>query len=101
MSPPFVFLPTVQSSLRPDFQVAAQNCWVKKGGAFTGEVRYLPNTNMSFRPNTSLEYVCACILVMVYMCVHMGGGGCISSLILNISQCASRPATLVILIMHS
>lgn len=38
VSPPFVFLPTVQSSLKPDFQVAAQNCWVKKGGAFTGEV---------------------------------------------------------------
>lgn len=38
VSPPFVFLPTVQGSLKPDFQVAAQNCWVKKGGAFTGEV---------------------------------------------------------------
>lgn len=39
VSPPFVFLPTVQSLLKADFQVAAQNCWVKKGGAFTGEVR--------------------------------------------------------------
>ncbi|KDP44954.1 hypothetical protein JCGZ_01454 [Jatropha curcas] len=38
ISPPFVFLPLVKSSLRPDFHVAAQNCWVKKGGAFTGEV---------------------------------------------------------------
>ncbi|CAN8279426.1 unnamed protein product [Cochlearia groenlandica] len=38
VSPPFVFLPLVKSSLRPDFHVAAQNCWVKKGGAFTGEV---------------------------------------------------------------
>lgn len=28
----------VKSILRPDFHVAAQNCWVKKGGAFTGEV---------------------------------------------------------------
>ena len=40
VSPPYVFLPLVKSSLRPDFHVAAQNCWVKKGGAFTGEVRY-------------------------------------------------------------
>jgi triosephosphate isomerase len=24
--------------LRPDFSVAAQNCWVRKGGAFTGEI---------------------------------------------------------------
>ncbi|KAH7537199.1 hypothetical protein FEM48_Zijuj03G0066900 [Ziziphus jujuba var. spinosa] len=38
ISPPFVFLPLVKSILRPDFHVAAQNCWVKKGGAFTGEV---------------------------------------------------------------
>ncbi|KAL8050345.1 hypothetical protein ABFX02_06G077000 [Erythranthe guttata] len=38
VSPPYVFLPVVKSSLRPDFHVAAQNCWVKKGGAYTGEV---------------------------------------------------------------
>ncbi|KAJ8631732.1 hypothetical protein MRB53_025055 [Persea americana] len=38
VSPPFVFLPLVKNSLRPEFHVAAQNCWVKKGGAFTGEV---------------------------------------------------------------
>ena len=40
VSPPYVFLPMVKSILRPDFYVAAQNCWVKKGGAFTGEVRW-------------------------------------------------------------
>lgn len=40
MSPPFVFLPVLKGLLRPDFHVAAQNCWVRKGGAFTGEVRY-------------------------------------------------------------
>jgi triosephosphate isomerase len=38
VSPPFVFLSLVKESLRSDFHVAAQNCWVKKGGAFTGEV---------------------------------------------------------------
>ena len=38
MSPPFVFLPLVKSLLRADFHVAAQNCWVRKGGAFTGAV---------------------------------------------------------------
>ncbi|XP_024028106.1 triosephosphate isomerase, cytosolic [Morus notabilis] len=38
VSPPFVFLPLVKSLLRSDFQVAAQNCWVRKGGAFTGEI---------------------------------------------------------------
>ncbi|KFK34792.1 hypothetical protein AALP_AA5G193800 [Arabis alpina] len=38
VSPPYVFLPLVKSTLRPDFHVAAQNCWVKKGGAYTGEV---------------------------------------------------------------
>ncbi|KNA08538.1 hypothetical protein SOVF_161660 [Spinacia oleracea] len=38
VSPPFVFLSLVKILLRPDFHVAAQNCWVRKGGAFTGEV---------------------------------------------------------------
>lgn len=41
VSPSFVFLPFVKSLLRSDFQVAAQNCWVRKGGAFTGEIRYV------------------------------------------------------------
>ena len=39
VSPPYVFLPLVKGSLRSDFHVAAQNCWVSKGGAYTGEVR--------------------------------------------------------------
>lgn len=38
VSPPFVFLPQVKTALRSDFAVAAQNAWVKKGGAFTGEI---------------------------------------------------------------
>ncbi|CAN6442641.1 unnamed protein product [Victoria cruziana] len=38
VSPPFVFLPLVKGLLRADFSVAAQNCWVRKGGAFTGEI---------------------------------------------------------------
>ncbi|KVI05152.1 triosephosphate isomerase, cytosolic-like [Cynara cardunculus var. scolymus] len=38
VSPPFVFIPYVKSELRSEFHVAAQNCWVKKGGAFTGEI---------------------------------------------------------------
>ncbi|KAL7201708.1 hypothetical protein ACSBR1_033410 [Camellia fascicularis] len=38
ISPPFVFLPIVKSLLRSDFLIAAQNCCVQNGGAFTGEV---------------------------------------------------------------
>lgn len=40
VAPPFVFLTLVKSLLRSDFAVAAQNAWVKKGGAFTGEIRF-------------------------------------------------------------
>ncbi|KZV26117.1 Triosephosphate isomerase family protein [Dorcoceras hygrometricum] len=47
VSPPFVFLPIVKSILRPDFHVAAQNCWVKKGGAYTGEVSAEMLVNLS------------------------------------------------------
>ncbi|CAI0539746.1 unnamed protein product [Linum tenue] len=38
VSPPYVFLPVAKSLLRSDIKVAAQNCWVRKGGAFTGEI---------------------------------------------------------------
>ncbi|KAJ4795873.1 Triosephosphate isomerase [Rhynchospora pubera] len=38
VSPPFVFLPLVKALLRSDFAIAAQNCWVRRGGAFTGEI---------------------------------------------------------------
>lgn len=38
VAPTFLHLAEVKSSLRPEFKVAAQNCWVKAGGAFTGEV---------------------------------------------------------------
>ncbi|CAD7699414.1 unnamed protein product [Ostreobium quekettii] len=37
-APPFVYLDQVSKALMPPYQVAAQNCWVGKGGAFTGEV---------------------------------------------------------------
>jgi hypothetical protein len=40
VAPPFVFIPLVKSLLRSDFQIGAQNCWVKGGGAFTGEIRF-------------------------------------------------------------
>ena len=42
MAPAAVHIPTVRAALRKDFAVAAQNCWVKGGGAFTGELRCLP-----------------------------------------------------------
>lgn len=38
MSPTFVHLSAVSNSIVPPFQVAAQNCWTGKGGAFTGEI---------------------------------------------------------------
>lgn len=41
VSPPFVYLPLVKDLLRSDIYVAAQNCWVRKGGAFTGEIRFV------------------------------------------------------------
>lgn len=38
VSPTFVHVPEVLATLRKDFAVAAQNCWVKGNGAYTGEV---------------------------------------------------------------
>jgi triosephosphate isomerase len=38
VSPTFVHLDAVKRAIGPSYQVAAQNCWSTKGGAFTGEV---------------------------------------------------------------
>ncbi|KAK9901390.1 hypothetical protein WJX75_009893 [Coccomyxa subellipsoidea] len=38
VSPTAVHIPLVQSSLRKDFAIAAQNAWVKGSGAYTGEL---------------------------------------------------------------
>lgn len=39
VAPPFVYIDQVKSSLTDRIQIAAQNSWVSKGGAFTGEIR--------------------------------------------------------------
>jgi len=38
VSPSFVHIPLTLSSIRQDFAVAAQDCWTKGNGAFTGEI---------------------------------------------------------------
>ncbi|PON55101.1 Triosephosphate isomerase [Parasponia andersonii] len=38
VAPPFVYLDQVKSSLTDRIEISAQNSWVGKGGAFTGEI---------------------------------------------------------------
>lgn len=40
VSPPFVYIDQVKNSLTDKIDIAAQNSWIGKGGAFTGEIRY-------------------------------------------------------------
>ena len=47
VAPTAVHIPLVQSSLRKDFHIAAQNAWVKGCGAYTGEIRYAPGSPAS------------------------------------------------------
>ena len=39
VAPVFTHIPLVQQKLNSKITVAAQNCWVKGNGAYTGEVR--------------------------------------------------------------
>lgn len=39
VAPPFVYIDQVKSSLTDRIEISAQNSWVGKGGAFTGEIR--------------------------------------------------------------
>eukprot|EP00898_Chlorokybus_atmophyticus_P001809 jgi/Chlat1/2629/Chrsp178S02474 len=38
VAPPFPYIPLLKAKLRKEISVAAQNCWVGPGGAYTGEV---------------------------------------------------------------
>ncbi|KAM7479404.1 hypothetical protein LguiA_027617 [Lonicera macranthoides] len=38
VSPPFVYIDQVKNSLTDRIEIAAQNSWIGKGGAFTGEI---------------------------------------------------------------
>ena len=38
VAPTFIHLEQVQSALKKPYQLSAQNCWVGRGGAFTGEI---------------------------------------------------------------
>lgn len=38
VAPPFIYIDWVRANIKGEYQVAAQNCWVKSDGAFTGEI---------------------------------------------------------------
>jgi triosephosphate isomerase (TIM) len=39
VAPPFVYIEQVKKSLTDRIEISAQNVWIGKGGAFTGEIR--------------------------------------------------------------
>ncbi|KAL3539057.1 hypothetical protein ACH5RR_002423 [Cinchona calisaya] len=38
VAPPFIYIDQVKNSLTDRIEISAQNCWIGKGGAFTGEI---------------------------------------------------------------
>ena len=71
MAPTFVHLDRVQRSIKAPFQVAAQDCWVSKGGAFTGEVSAEMLADMSI-PWVILGHsgACVCSAVHAHAALH-------------------------------
>ena len=47
IAPPALYIIPLKELLRGDFKIAAQNCYIKTSGAFTGEIRcvQLPRTS--------------------------------------------------------
>nr|GLL28416.1 triosephosphate isomerase, chloroplastic-like [Ipomoea trifida] len=41
VAPPFLYIDQVKASLTDRIEISAQNCWISKGGAFTGEIRII------------------------------------------------------------
>ncbi len=58
MAPTFVHIPSVKAALNSSIGVAAQNCWVKGSGAYTGEIRclVLPSSSM-YRESSHLKFL--------------------------------------------
>ena len=57
VSPPFLYIEQVKSSLTDRIEISAQNCWVGKGGAYTGEIRFLSSLLDTFVFQYSSLYV--------------------------------------------
>lgn len=38
VAPPFIYIDYVRANIKSEYAVAAQNCWMKPDGAFTGEI---------------------------------------------------------------
>nr|GMD09814.1 triosephosphate isomerase, chloroplastic-like [Ipomoea batatas] len=38
VAPPFLYIDQVKATLTDRIEISAQNCWISKGGAFTGEI---------------------------------------------------------------
>jgi triosephosphate isomerase (TIM) len=39
VAPPFIYIDQVKNSLTDRIELSAQNVWIGKGGAYTGEIR--------------------------------------------------------------
>lgn len=58
VAPPFIYIEQVKNSLTDRIEVSAQNVWIGKGGAFTGEIR--------------LEFLLSSLLLLFYSYIHAG-----------------------------
>ena len=47
IAPPALYIIPLKELLRGDFKVAAQNCYIKSSGAFTGEIRCVQLSRVS------------------------------------------------------
>jgi triosephosphate isomerase (TIM) len=54
IAPPSIYLIPVAELVRNDVKVAAQNCYIKLSGAFTGEIRCVLFTKIRLRRLTSI-----------------------------------------------
>ena len=50
IAPPALYIIPLKELLRGDFKIAAQNCYIKTSGAFTGEIRCVQLPRASWPP---------------------------------------------------
>jgi len=73
VAPPFIYIDQVKNSLTGRIEVSAQNVWIGKGGAYTGEIRLgtgsaIPETCPFSFLYMEIAATCAVIVIKTALC---------------------------------
>ena len=87
VAPTFLHLPYVVENIDSRYQVSAQNCWVGRAGAYTGEVRDLGSPSFPI-----------CVVHHCWYILHLSSGSHVAACTMGSSWCLLRVSSVRTLI---